>query len=41
MTLSAVGQKAPAFSAETDAGATVRLADYHGRWVVLFFYPVP
>ncbi len=35
----AVGKAAPAFSTIDDAEAKVRLADFKGRWVVLFFYP--
>ena len=34
-----VGDPAPAFSALTDSGATVTLADFRGRKVVLYFYP--
>ena len=34
-----VGKPAPAFTAATDAGRTIKLSDYRGRWVVLFFYP--
>ncbi|MGV7215811.1 peroxiredoxin [Bradyrhizobium sp. UFLA05-112] len=33
------GQKAPAFSLPRDGGGTVRLADYAGNKLVLFFYP--
>jgi peroxiredoxin Q/BCP len=33
------GALAPAFTAVDDTGKTVHLADYRGRWVVLFFYP--
>ena len=33
------GDKAPAFSLTTAAGTTVKLADYRGRKVVLYFYP--
>jgi len=33
------GAKAPAFEAPRDGGETVRLADYAGRTVVLYFYP--
>jgi peroxiredoxin Q/BCP len=33
------GDKAPAFTAETDEGKTVSLADFKGKTVVLFFYP--
>ena len=32
-----VGQPAPIFSLEAVDGGTVRLADYRGRCVVLFF----
>ena len=38
-TLPATGQRAPDFSAPTDAGETLRLSSLRGRWVVLFFYP--
>ncbi len=34
-----VGDKAPDFSALTDQGQTVRLSDFRGRKVVLYFYP--
>jgi peroxiredoxin Q/BCP len=34
-----VGDTAPDFSAATDAGSTVKLSDYRGRRVVLYFYP--
>jgi peroxiredoxin Q/BCP len=34
-----VGTKAPAFSAMDDADTKVRLSDFKGRYVVLFFYP--
>jgi len=33
------GDKAPDFSAVTDQGETVRLSDFRGRRVVLYFYP--
>lgn len=33
------GKSAPAFAAMSDADANVRLADFKGHWVVLFFYP--
>jgi peroxiredoxin Q/BCP len=35
----AVGSTAPGFSLPDQAGATRRLADWRGRWVVLYFYP--
>jgi peroxiredoxin Q/BCP len=34
-----VGDAAPDFSAVTDAGNTVKLSDYRGKRVVLYFYP--
>ena len=39
MSLPKQGATAPAFSATDDAGNEVKLGDYKGRWVVLFFYP--
>ena len=35
----AVGSAAPAFTLEDQAGKAHSLADYKGRWVVLYFYP--
>jgi len=34
-----VGDRAPDFSAADDAGETVRLRDFRGKRVVLYFYP--
>lgn len=37
-----VGEPAPAFKVEAVTGSevkTVNLGDYHGKWLVLFFYP--
>ena len=34
-----VGDKAPAFSLKNTAGETVKLSDYQGEKVVLYFYP--
>ncbi len=34
-----VGSPAPAFSLQDQKGETHTLADYHGKWVVLYFYP--
>jgi peroxiredoxin Q/BCP len=34
-----VGDKAPAFSAATNGGGTVSLADFKGKPVILYFYP--
>jgi peroxiredoxin Q/BCP len=33
------GRRAPAFTAETNGGRTVSLADFKGKHVVLYFYP--
>jgi peroxiredoxin Q/BCP len=35
----AAGTAAPDFSLTTGDGSQVRLKDYHGKWVVLYFYP--
>ena len=35
----AVGEAAPDFEATTDTGEKVRLSDFRGRRVVLYFYP--
>ena len=34
-----VGQTAPDFSLPSQDGSAVSLHDFHGRWVVLYFYP--
>jgi peroxiredoxin Q/BCP len=34
-----VGQKAPEFEAKIETGETVKLSDYLGKKVVLYFYP--
>lgn len=34
-----IGSAAPRFSLESDAGTTISLGDYKGKWVVLYFYP--
>jgi peroxiredoxin Q/BCP len=34
-----VGDKAPAFSLEDQSGKTVKLSDFKGKKVVLYFYP--
>jgi thioredoxin-dependent peroxiredoxin len=39
MPLLEVGQAAPSFSATTHDGRPVKLADYKGKTVVLWFYP--
>lgn len=33
------GEAAPAFTARTDEGKTVKLSDFQGKHVVLYFYP--
>ena len=33
------GKPAPDFELESDSGETVKLSDFHGRPVVLYFYP--
>lgn len=35
----AVGMPAPPFELKDQGGQLHRLADYHGRWVLLYFYP--
>jgi peroxiredoxin Q/BCP len=39
MTKLNVGDAAPEFEAVTDEGKTVKLSDYRGKRVVLYFYP--
>ena len=39
MSLPRVGDAAPDFTSIDDAGKQIALAEYRGRWVVLFFYP--
>jgi peroxiredoxin Q/BCP len=39
MAAAAAGRKAPDFDLETDSGGRVRLADFAGRKVVVYFYP--
>ena len=34
-----IGDRAPQFEAVTDSGSTVKLDDFRGRRVVLYFYP--
>ena len=34
-----LGKKAPGFALKNQDAETVRLADFAGRWVVLYFYP--
>jgi peroxiredoxin Q/BCP len=34
-----VGAKAPAFTLKDHGGRKVKLSDFRGRWVVLYFYP--
>ena len=35
----AIGEKAPDFALPRDGGSTVKLADFKGRKLVLYFYP--
>src|SRR5882672_3964219 len=37
--LPAVGSVAPEFTLTSQEGKPVSLKDYHGKWVVLYFYP--
>ena len=39
MAMPDVGDKAPAFSLEDQSGKTVKLSDFKGKQVVLYFYP--
>lgn len=34
-----VGEAAPNFTLPSQDGSVVSLADFHGKWVVLYFYP--
>lgn len=34
-----VGDKAPDFELLSDSGEPVRLSDFHGKKVILYFYP--
>jgi peroxiredoxin len=38
--LPAVGTAAPSFNLVNNEGKQVSLADYKGKWVVLYFYPI-
>jgi peroxiredoxin Q/BCP len=35
----ALGEKAPSFALKNQDDETVKLSDFKGRWVVLYFYP--
>jgi len=39
VTMPGAGDAAPDFETQTDTGKTVRLSDYRGKKVVLYFYP--
>src|SRR5262245_47601048 len=39
LTAPAVGQPAPAFTLTNQEGQPTKLADFRGKWVVLYFYP--
>jgi len=34
-----INTAAPLFKAKTNGGGEIRLSDYKGKWVVLYFYP--
>jgi peroxiredoxin Q/BCP len=34
-----IGQKAPDFTLKSDVGSEISLSDFHGKRVVLFFFP--
>jgi peroxiredoxin Q/BCP len=38
-TMPTVGQTAPAFTLPSQDGTPISLDSYHGKWVVLYFYP--
>ena len=38
-TMPSVGQSAPTFTLPSQDGTPVSLDSYHGKWVVLYFYP--
>jgi len=38
-TLPTVGQVAPTFTLPSQDGSQISLESYHGKWVVLYFYP--
>ena len=33
------GAQAPDFTCQSHEGKTVKLSDYRGKWVILWFYP--
>ena len=39
MAMLVVGQVAPEFTVQAHDGSTVRLSDYAGKYVLLWFYP--
>ncbi|HLY41277.1 MAG TPA: peroxiredoxin [Terracidiphilus sp.] len=38
-TMPSVGQSAPTFTLPSQTGEQISLDSYHGKWVVLYFYP--
>jgi peroxiredoxin Q/BCP len=38
-TIPAVGQSAPQFTLPSQDGSKISLSSFHGKWVVLYFYP--
>ncbi len=39
MSTLSIGKKAPAFALRDEKGANIKLSDFSGKWVVLYFYP--
>jgi thioredoxin-dependent peroxiredoxin len=39
MSIPEVGEQAPEFALPDESGTIHRLADQHGRWTILYFYP--
>lgn len=39
MPIPGIGESAPDFTAQTDAGTDLQLSSLRGSWVILFFYP--
>lgn len=39
MSVLTLGKKAPAFTLQDERGVNVKLSDFIGQWVVLYFYP--
>jgi peroxiredoxin Q/BCP len=39
-TMPQAGQEAPVFTLPSQDGTNISLADFRGKWVVLYFYPI-